>query len=228
MTSSRAHSLVRLDRRTLAFLALILLTAALLVAIPARAGRKAPPPPPPRYPEVAMSLAADLDRQAAPRLGIGFPDNSRGLYWVVVTVPADTDNLATSSGLGRLMAQETATALVALGYNVQEIRKASQIAFSRGQGEFILTRDTRALAKPQVTATLIVAGTYTILPGEVRFNLEIIDARNNNIVAMSSQSLAKSPEVAALLGRGGMSEVGPTVSTVDPEVFRREIMPYLR
>ncbi|QLA20532.1 FlgO family outer membrane protein [Desulfolutivibrio sulfoxidireducens] len=227
MTPSRAHVGARPDPRTLMVLALFLLAAALLTAGPVRAGRNDQPPPP-RYPEVAMALANDLDRQAAPRLGIGFPDNSRGLYWVVVTVPAEAGNLEASSGLGRLMAQELATALVAWGYNVQEIRKASEIAFSRGQGEFILTRDTRALARRQVAATLVVAGTYTVLPGEVRFTMEVIDARNNNIVAMSSQSLARSPEVAALLGRGGLSEVCPTVSTVDPEVFRREIMPYLR
>jgi hypothetical protein len=184
--------------------------------------------PPPRYPEVAMALADDLDRQAAPRLGIGFPDNSRGLYWVVVTVPAQADNLEASSGLGRLMAQELSCALVARGYNVQEIRKASEIAFDRRQGEFILTRDTRALARRHVTATLVVAATYTVLPGEVRFNVELMDARNNNIVAMTSRSLAKTQEVAALLGRSGLSAVGPTVSTVDAASFQREMLPYLR
>ncbi len=228
MTSSRDTALSRPHPSTVAFLGLVLLAAALLASIPAGASRKAPPPPAPRYPEVAMSLAADLDRQAAPRLGIGLPDNSRGLYWVVVTVPADAGNLGASSGLGRLMAQEVATALVARGYNVQEIRKASEIAFSRGQGEFILTRDTRALARRQVTATLVVAGTYTVLPGEVRFTLEILDARNADIVAMTSQSLALTPEVAALLGRGGGFGVLPTVSTVDPQAFAWEIMPYLR
>ncbi|QLA11601.1 FlgO family outer membrane protein [Desulfolutivibrio sulfodismutans] len=190
--------------------------------------RQKPAAPPPRYPEVAMALADDLDRQAAPRLGIGFPDNSRGLYWVVVTVPAQEDNLEASSGLGRLMAQELSCALVAKGYNVQEIRKASEIVYDRNQGEFILTRDTRALARRHVTATLVVAATYTVLPGEVRFNVEVMDARNNNIVAMSSRSLAKTQEVAALLGRSGLSAVGPTVSTVDTASFQRELFPYLR
>ncbi|MEF3697672.1 FlgO family outer membrane protein [Desulfolutivibrio sp.] len=200
--------------------------AVLLASVPASA--KSPPPSPPRYPEVAMALADDLDRQAAPRLGIGFPDNSRGLYWVVVTVPAEADNLEASSGLGRLMAQELSCALVAKGYNVQEIRKAAEIAFARNQGEFILTRDTRALARRHVTATLVVAATYTVLPGEVRFNVEVMDARNNNIVAMTSRSLAKTQEVAALLGRSGLSAVGPTVSTVDTASFQRELLPYLR
>ncbi|MDQ7830339.1 MAG: FlgO family outer membrane protein [Desulfovibrionaceae bacterium] len=203
-----------------------ILLAILLASAPAIA--KGPPPPPPRYPEVAMALADDLDRQAAPRLGIGFPDNSRGLYWVVVTVPAQADDLEASSGLGRLMAQELSCALVARGYNVQEIRKASEIAFDRTQGEFILTRDTRALARRHVTATLVVAATYTVLPGEVRFNVELMDARNNNIVAMTSRSLAKTQEVAALLGRSGLSAVGPTVSTVDAASFQREMLPSLR
>lgn len=209
----------------------VAIVAATILAVllaSATATAKGPPPPPPRYPEVAMALADDLDRQAAPRLGIGFPENSRGLYWVVVTVPADADNLEASSGLGRLMAQELSCALVARGYNVQEIRKASEIAFDRTQGEFILTRDTRALARRHVTATLVVAATYTVLPGEVRFNVEVMDARNNDIVAMSSRSLAKTQEVAALLGRSGLAAVVPTVSTVDTASFHRELLPYLR
>lgn len=209
-----------------ALAALAVLATVLLTAVPVPAYKNQPQTP--RYPEVAMSLVDDLDRQAAPRLGIGFPDNSRGLYWVVVTVPADASDLSASSGLGRLMAQELSCALVAKGYNVQEIRKASEIVFDRSQGEFILTRDTRALAKRNVTATLVVAATYTVLPGEVRFGVEMLDPRNNNIVAMSSRSLAKTQEVSALLGRAGQSQVGPTVSTVDPETFRREMLPYLR
>jgi len=224
MNTSR-YPRIRLLPATLALCVAAVLAVALAEA-PARAYKAAPPPP--RYPEVAMALADDLDRQAAPRLGIGFPDNSRGLYWVVVTVPADSADLGTSSGLGRLMAEELSSALVARGYNVQEIRKASEIVFDRSQGEFILTRDTRALARRHVAATLVVAATYTVLSGEVRFNVEIMDARNNNIVAKSSRSLARTREVAELLGRGGMSGVAPTVSTVDAQTFQREIAPYLR
>lgn len=211
-------------RRTLLALALPVLFAPLLMgALCNTCGQQ---PPPPQYPEVAMALAADLDRQMAPRLGMYTRDNSRGLYWVVVTTPADLSDLSRASPLSRLMGQELSTALVALGYNVQEIRKAGDIMFSRGQGEFALTRDARALATAKATATLVVAGTYVVAPDGVRFSMEVIDARNNNVVAASSRTLPMDATVGALAG-GGASFVTPTVSTTDPDTFRREMAPYM-
>ncbi len=183
------------------------------------------PPPPPQYPDVAMAMASDLDRQLGPRLGMGGPGKSRGLYWVVVTTPAELSDLERASPLARLFGQELSSALVALGYNVQEIRKAGDIIFSRGQGEFTLTRDTRALAASRATATLVGAGTKVVTPGGVRINIEVIHARNNNIVAMSSRTLPMDATVGALAG-GGAAYVAPTVATTDRATFDREMMPY--
>jgi len=182
-------------------------------------------PQPPQYPDVAMAVAADLDRQLVPRLGMYSRDNSRGLYWVVITTPADLGDLERASPMSRLFGQELYSAFVGLGYNVQEIRKAGDIIFSRREGEFALTRDTRALASQRATATLVVAGTYTVTPGGVRFNIEVIDARNNNIVASSSRTLPMDATVAALSSTGA-TFVRPTVSTTDPATFEREMLPY--
>jgi len=208
--------------RALPLLLLPFVFAPLLMAAPCGGNT---PPPQPQYPEVAMALAGDLDRQLVPRLGMYTRDNSRGLYWVVVTTPADLSDLSRASPLARLFGQELSTALVALGYNVQEIRKAGDIMVSRGQGEFTLTRDAKALAVGRATATLVVAGTYVVTPGGVRFAVEVIDARNNNIVAAANRTLPMDATVAAL-GGPGMSFSTPTVSTVDAETFRREMIPY--
>lgn len=208
--------------RALPLLLLPFVFAPLLMA--ALCGGNAPPPQP-QYPEVAMALAGELDRQLVPRLGMYTRDNSRGLYWVVVTTPADLSDLSRASPLARLFGQELSTALVALGYNVQEIRKAGDIMVSKGQGEFALTRDAQALAAGRATATLVVAGTYVVTPGGVRFAVEVIDARNNNIVAAANRTLPMDATVGALAGTGA-SFSAPTVSTVDAETFRREMTPY--
>ncbi|MEL7638795.1 MAG: FlgO family outer membrane protein [Solidesulfovibrio sp.] len=213
-------------RRTLLALALPILLAPLLMGALCGSCPQQKQPQAPQYPELAMALAGDLDRQLVPRLGMYSRDNSRGLYWVVVTTPADINDLTQASPLARLVGQELSTALVALGYNVQEIRKASDIIFSRGQGEFTLTRDARALAVSRATATLVVAATYVVTPDGVRFAVEVIDARNNNIVAASNRTLPVDATVGALAG-GGASFVAPTVSTVDPDTFRREMAPYM-
>lgn len=215
-----------MNGRHIHFFPLLVLVLAAPILLAAGGGWGRTPPPPPQYPDVAMAIAGDLDRQLAPRLGMYTRDNSRGLYWVVVTTPATLDDLQRASPLSRLFGQELATAFVALGYNVQEIRKASDIIFSRGEGEFALTRDTRALATRRATATLVVAGTYTVTPGGVRFAIEVIDAHNNNVIAASNRTLPMDANVGALLA-GGASFVTPTVSTTDRESFRKEMLPYM-
>ncbi|MHC1788810.1 FlgO family outer membrane protein [Solidesulfovibrio sp.] len=212
--------------RTLGLLPLILaaLLSPLLMGALCGSGRT---PPPPQYPDVAMAMAADLDRQLGPRLGMGAVNNSRGLYWLVITTPADLNNLERASPLSRLMGQELYAAFVGMGYNVQEIRKASDIIFNRSQGEFVLTRDTKALATKRATATLVLAGTYSVTPAGVRFNLEVIDARNNNIIAAASRTLPMDATVGAMAGVGATAFVAPTVSTTDPATFEREMAPYM-
>jgi len=185
------------------------------------------PPPPPQYPDVAMAVVEDLDRQLVPRLGMYTANNSRGLYWLVITTPANLSDLERASPLSRLFGQELASAFVARGYNVQEIRKASDIIFNRREGEFGLTRDVRALATRRATATLVVAGTYTMTPAGVRYNIEVVDARNNDIVAMSSRTLPMDATVGALSREDIASSSTPTVSTTDPTQFRRAMEPLM-
>lgn len=198
----------------------------LLVAGTAWAWKNTPAPPP-QYSDVAMAMVADLDHQLVPRLGMYTAQNSRGLYWVVVTTPANLGHLQTASPLARLFGQELASSFVGYGYNVQEIRRASDIIFSRGQGEFTLTRNAHALANSRAMATLIVAGTYTVTPAGVRYNIEVVDARNNNVVAMTSRTVPMNATVAALSRDDGLAMVAPTVSTTDSTRFRREMEPVM-
>ncbi len=207
--------------------ALALITALFVAALPASARKKAPPM---NYPRLAMAVAADLDRQLKPRLGMYSATNSRGLYWLVVTTPASLDRLGVSSSLGRLMGQELASSFTALGYNVQEIRKAADIIFNPVQGEFMLTREPRALASKRVKSTLVLVGTYTPTADGVRFNVEVVSAANNNIVAMSSRTLPYSATVGMLLGQGGGGGGGlmqPNTATVDFASMQRELIPYM-
>lgn len=190
-----------------------------LLMLPAPAASRTPPP---QYPEVAMALAADLDRQLVPRLGMYTANNSRGLYWLVITTPADLGDLTRADPMARLLGQELASAFVNLGYNVQDLRRASDIIMRRAQGEFALTRDSHALARRQATASLVVAATYTITPSEVRYCVEVLDARNNNVVAMSCRSLPMDGTVGALTQNGGGVST-PTVSTTNAAQYRRDI-----
>ncbi|GFK95836.1 hypothetical protein NNJEOMEG_03707 [Fundidesulfovibrio magnetotacticus] len=167
------------------------------------------------YPQAAQAMADDLDAQLAARLGFDHT-TTRGLQWVIVATPADLNNLTQAAPLARAVAEQTAQALTARGYYVQEVRKTSEVVFDKSQGEFMLTRDARALATRRFQGTLVVTGTYVASPQGVRFNMEAIDARNNDVLAKTSRVIPMSRPVAYLMEQQtpGQSNVRPTVATV--------------
>lgn len=169
------------------------------------------------YPETARLMASNLDSQLAARLGFDHT-TTRGLQWLVVTTPADLSALGQSTALARAMAEEVASAMTAKGYYVQEIRKTCEVVFNKSQGEFMLSRDVRELATKQFKGTLVLAGTYVAAPKGVRFNLEVIDAKNNDVLAKTSAVVPMSQTVAYLQNQSddqtGQSGVKASVSTV--------------
>ncbi len=168
------------------------------------------------YPKAAQEMAAELDTQLTTRLGFDHT-TTRGLQWLLVTTPTDLNNMGQAAPLARAMAEQIGQAMTARGYYVQEIRKTSEVVFDKAQGEFMLSRDVKALATKRFQGTLIATGTYTASPYGVRFNIEVLDARNNDVLAKSSRMIPMNRTVAFLLSQpveGGRGEVRPTVATV--------------
>ncbi len=169
------------------------------------------------YPEMSRQLADSLDAQLAMRLGFN-NTTTRGLQWLVVTTPANVNQMGEATTLSRAVSEQLATAMTAKGYYVQEIRKTSEVIFDKNQGEFMLSRDARELATRKFQSTLVMTGTYVAMPAGVRFNIEILDARNNDVVAKASSVIPMSQTVAYLheSGQGGQGggNIRPTVATV--------------
>jgi len=168
------------------------------------------------YPQAAQEMAAELDAQLGPRLGFGMT-TTPGLQWLLVTTPSDINNMGKAAPLSRALAEQLGQAMTARGYYVQEIRKTSEVVFDKSQGEFMLSRDVRALATRNFQSTLVMTGTYTASPVGVRFNIEVIDARNNDVLAKTSRTIPMSRPVAYLMEQppqAGQSGVRPTVATV--------------
>ncbi|MBI4806613.1 MAG: hypothetical protein HY795_15410 [Desulfovibrio sp.] len=167
------------------------------------------------YPEMARTMADELDFQLAPRLGFDHT-TTRGLQWLVITTPADLNNMGQAAPLSRAVAEELGAAMSAKGYYVQEIRKTSEVIFNKTQGEFMLSRNVREHATRKFQSTLIIAGTYSATPYGVRFNVEVMDARNNDVLAKTSKVIPMSRPVAFLMEQNtpGQSNVRPTVATV--------------
>ena len=113
---------------------------------------------------------------------------------------------------------------VQAGYDVQEIRKGAEILFEPTTGEMLLTRKELMLVTTVVNSTAIVAGTYTVTPKHVRFNIRLVRTADREVIGMSTMTVPVDGEIAALLrtpgGPGGGTVFGtpiePTVITLLP------------
>lgn len=179
----------------------------------AGAKREAPEPPFRVVSMAAESAARELDRQISTIM----PPTS---WDMVVATPASLENLERASPLARTFAEELSASLVRLGYGVQESRRARSLLIDEKGGEFILTRDAARLQTREARAHLVLAGTYTALPGGVRFHLRLINAANSDVLAAVSQDVPMARgtrETAALTAETARTDAGgavrPTVET---------------
>lgn len=149
-------------------------------------------PPAPRLPDIAVTLGQTLDAQLVERLGL-LEGPAKG-YSLIVTTPVDLSNLERTSPLARQMGEELSLWFVASGYRLQEIRKGRTVLFEPGAGEMLLTRRTKLLGNENIRSSLIMATTYTQTLTSVRFNVRLIHAATNEVLAMASQTLRLSGE----------------------------------
>ncbi|WP_167512469.1 FlgO family outer membrane protein [Oceanidesulfovibrio marinus] len=167
-----------------------------------------------RLPRMAQALAEDLNQQMAEKLGQSALGNNGPT--LVVTTPVNLNDLETASPLSRLLAEELAMQFTKTGYRVQEIRKGVSVLFKPQTGELMLTRRVFLLGERAVQSALVLIGTYTTTTQNVRFNIRLVHAASNEVLAMSSMSLPLDSEARQLMGDAEMSSnagIAPTVYT---------------
>ena len=169
-------------------------------------------------PQAASAIGRELDRQVVERLGQG--DSPAQGVSLCITTPVDSNDLETSNPLARQMQEEVARWFVQAGYEVQEIRKGADLLFEPETGEMLLTRKENLLGTTVVGSTAIVAGTYTITPKNVRFNIKLVRTADREVIGMSTMTVPIDGEVAALVRSGQGAPFGvpiePTVITLLP------------
>ena len=171
-------------------------------------------------PQAASAVGREIDRQVVERLGQG-ESPAQGVS-LCITTPVDSNDLETSNPLARQMQEEVARWFVQAGYEVQEIRKGADVLFEPATGEMLLTRKEKMLGTTVVSSTALVAGTYTVTPKNVRFNIRLVRTSDREVIGMSTMTVPIDGEVGALLrssGQGGVvygTPIEPTVITLLP------------
>jgi TolB-like protein len=118
--------------------------------------------------------AVDLMLAAAPELTA----DSR----VVVASVSDTQKVESTSAFGNIISDMIRTRVSQAGHLVSEIRLRNAVSFKKGEGEFLLSRDQRALMPPQA-ANAIVTGTSAPSYDRVYVSIKLLSAADSHIIS---------------------------------------------
>lgn len=118
--------------------------------------------------------AVDLMLASAPQVSADTP--------LIVASVSDVENMERTSALGNIVADMIRTRVVQDGHTVSEVRLRSAINFNKGEGEFMLSRNRRALM-PAPSAAAVVTGTYAADTDSLYVSLKIVSASDARIIS---------------------------------------------
>ena len=116
----------------------------------------------------------------------------------IVTTFVDSENFLQSSALGRTVSEQIAGRLAQLGFPVREIRLRGDILVKGNQGELLLSRELKEVAKEH-EASSVVVGTYSEGAQTVFLSTKMIRLDDNRVISAHNFSLKKDHDIAALL-----------------------------
>jgi hypothetical protein len=111
----------------------------------------------------------------------GAPDVTPTTPLVVASI-SDAQHVERSSALGNIVSDMIRTRIVQDGRAASEIRLRNAISFNHGEGEFLLSRDRRALMAPP-NAAGIVTGTYAVGSDTLYVSIKLVAASDAHIIS---------------------------------------------
>jgi hypothetical protein len=95
---------------------------------------------------------------------------------------SDAQHVDHTSTLGNIVSDMIRTRIAQDGHTTQEIRLRSAVAFNQGEGEFLFSRNRRALMAP-ANAAAIVTGTYAVGSEMLYISLKLVSATDARIIS---------------------------------------------
>lgn len=110
------------------------------------------------------------------------------------------NRLDASSPLGRLISEQVAARFVQKSFHVLELKLRNDIYMKRNEGELMLTREVREIARRH-NAKAIIAGTFTDSYDRVFVNIKVIDFETNVVIGAVDYFLERDDLVRSLLSQ---------------------------
>ena len=118
---------------------------------------------------------------------------------IIVSSVVNINQLENVASLGRVISEHVLGRFAQSGYGVIELKVRNQIYMKRHEGELLLTREIRELARAH-NAHAFIVGTYAEASDRVFVSLKIIEADGSRILGAVDYSLEKNSVVKSLLG----------------------------
>lgn len=110
----------------------------------------------------------------------------------------NVNSLETSSGLGRMVAEQVAARFVQKGFTVIEMKLRGEIFVKENAGEFVLSRSVNAISQAHNVAA-VITGTYAVGRNSIYVNARLIRAADSLVLAAYDYTLPMAPDTRALL-----------------------------
>ena len=121
----------------------------------------------------------------------------KGQPLIAATV-VSIDALDRSSTLGRLISEQVAGRFTQAGYQMVEMKFRNSVYVKQSQGELMLTREIKDLAKSH-DAQAVIVGTYGQSDDYVFVNLKVIQPASNIVLAVHDYVLPLDKSVRTLV-----------------------------
>ncbi len=151
----------------------------------------------PEVPKAAKDLVRAMDKQL--KAHYLSDELTKRDMMIVSTVPVWIEDFTVTNPLSRQMAEELTSAFASYGYSLTEIRRGYDILIEEKRGEFLLTRDVEELAQIEVESVAVITGTYTMSKDNIRYNITLLHAPSNEVLAKASATVPIRDEILSLL-----------------------------
>lgn len=122
---------------------------------------------------------------------------------MIVATVVNINSLENTSTLGRVISEHVLGRLSQSGYGVIELKIRNQVYMKRDEGEFLLTREIRDLARTH-NAQALVVGTYAEASDRLFISLKVIEVFGSRIIGAVDYSIDKDSVVRSLLSKNGV------------------------
>ena len=116
----------------------------------------------------------------------------------VTATLVDINRLDASSPLGRLISEQVAARFAQKTFHILELKLRNDIYMKRNEGELVLTREVREIARRH-NAKAIIAGTFADSYDRVFVNIKVIDFETNVVLGAVDYFLERDELVRSLL-----------------------------